>query len=59
MVTTRQATENDLLQMLEIYNDIIVNTTAVWDYNPHTMEMRQAWFNIKKEQGKKTSLLNL
>lgn len=51
MITVRQATENDLLQMLEIYNDIIIHTTAVWDYNPHTMEMRQIWFNTKKEQG--------
>jgi phosphinothricin acetyltransferase len=47
----REATEADLPQILEIYNDAILNTTAVYDYNPHTLEMRQQWFAMKKEQG--------
>ena len=51
MINVRQATENDLVQILSIYNDVIVHTTAVYDYEPHTLEMRQAWFNTKKEQG--------
>src|SRR5664279_745508 len=51
MVEIRNAVENDLPQILAIYNDVIVNTTAVYDYEPHTLEMRQAWFQIKKEQG--------
>ena len=51
MITVRTATDEDLLQILAIYNDVIVNTTAVYDYEPHTLEMRQAWFNTKKEQG--------
>ena len=37
--------------MLSIYNDIILNTTAVYDYKPHTLEMRQAWYKTKQEQG--------
>ena len=37
--------------MLEIYNDIIINTTAVWQYDTHTLEMRKEWFKTKKEQG--------
>ena len=37
--------------MLEIYNDVIVNTTAVYDYQPHTLEMRRQWFRIKEAQG--------
>ena len=37
--------------MLDIYNEIILNTTAVWHSDPHTLEMRQEWFAIKKEQG--------
>jgi L-amino acid N-acyltransferase YncA len=40
-----------LPQMLEIYNDIIINTTAVWQYDTHTLEMRQEWFKTKQEQG--------
>jgi L-amino acid N-acyltransferase len=51
MVYVRHAVENDLPAILAIYNDVIVNTTAVYDYEPHTLEMRRAWFNAKKEQG--------
>ena len=47
----RLATEDDLGQILSIYNDIILNTTAVYDYEPHTTEMRREWFNTKKQQG--------
>lgn len=47
----RLATENDLEQILVIYNDIILHTTAVYDYDPHTLEMRREWFNTKQQQG--------
>ena len=47
----RLATEDDLAQILIIYNDIILNTTAVYDYEPHSIEMRRDWFNTKKQQG--------
>ena len=50
-INIRNATENDLPQMLEIYNDIIINTTAVWQYDTHTLEMRKEWFKTKQEQG--------
>ena len=30
--------------MLVIYNDIIINTTAVYDYTPHTLDMRKQWY---------------
>lgn len=46
----REAIEDDLSQILEIYNDAILNTTAVYDYYPHTLEMRRQWFTTKKEQ---------
>lgn len=47
----RLAVENDLPAILEIYNDIIVNTTAVWHEEPHTLVMRQEWFNQRKQLG--------
>jgi len=47
----RPANSNDLQQILDIYNHAIVNTTAVYDYVPHTLEMRQQWFAAKQEQG--------
>lgn len=51
MIALRKATENDLLQILDIYNDAILNTTAVYDYEPHTLEMRRQWFETKQQQG--------
>ena len=51
MIQIRQAGENDLPAILVIYNDVIVNTTAVYDYEPHTLAMRKAWFDTKKQQG--------
>lgn len=51
MIQIRAALEQDLEAMLEIYNDVIVNTTAVYDYQPHTLEMRRQWFRIKEAQG--------
>lgn len=51
MIQIRPATEKDIPEMLSIYNDIILNTTAVYDYKPHTLEMRQAWYKTKQEQG--------
>ncbi|WP_207510266.1 GNAT family N-acetyltransferase [Longitalea luteola] len=51
MIQVRTAEEKDLEAMLDIYNDVIVNTTAVYDYKPHTLEMRRQWFRIKEAQG--------
>jgi L-amino acid N-acyltransferase len=45
----RHATEKDLPGILEIYNDAIINTTAVYDYKEHTQEMRVKWFQEKKQ----------
>src|SRR4030095_3638871 len=49
MIHIREAVENDLAQILEIYNEVIVNTTAVYDYEPHTLEMRKKWFEAKQQ----------
>jgi len=51
MISVRHATETDLPEILAIYNDVILHTTAVYDYDPHTLEMRQHWFSVKREQG--------
>ena len=50
-IKIRIAVEDDLPEMLAIYNDIILNTTAVYDYEPHTLEMRKEWFSTKQKQG--------
>ena len=50
MIAVRNATENDLPEILVIYNEVIANTTAVYDYEPHTIEMRRNWYTIKQQQ---------
>ena len=37
----RFASENDLEAILAIYNDAILNTTAVYTYHAKTLEERQ------------------
>lgn len=36
-------------QILDIYNDAILNTTALYDYKPWTMETMKTWFAYKRE----------
>ncbi|MGO3048745.1 N-acetyltransferase [Staphylococcus casei] len=43
----RHATKTDLPNILDIYNDAILNTTAVYTYNPQTIEAREEWFEKK------------
>lgn len=47
----RHSIENDIPEILEIYNHIILNTTAIYQYEPHTLEMRKEWFRTKQRQG--------
>jgi phosphinothricin acetyltransferase len=50
MVTIRNARENDVQPMLDIYNEIIANTTAVFQYDLHTLQMRKEWFKQKQQE---------
>jgi len=47
----RHATDTDLAGILAIYNDAILKTTAVFDYRPHTLEMRRQWIREKQAAG--------
>ena len=47
----REARESDLADMLAIYNDAVLTTTAVYDYTPRTPEQQAAWFRAKRDQG--------
>jgi L-amino acid N-acyltransferase YncA len=49
--TIRTATAQDLPEILEIYNDIIINTNAVYSEEPHTLAMRLNWFNERLAAG--------
>jgi phosphinothricin acetyltransferase len=48
MTSIRLAGEDDLADILRIYNQAIEKTTAVFEYRPHTIEMRHAWFRAKQ-----------
>jgi L-amino acid N-acyltransferase len=47
-MTIRPATEGDLVEILRIYNYAVEQTTAVFEYRPHTIDMRREWFRAKQ-----------
>lgn len=46
----RPATRDDLPAIVEIYNEAVLNTTASYDYEPHSMEQRVAWFDAHEQR---------
>jgi len=38
-------------QILEIFNEVIQTSTALYDYKPRTMAMMDAWFDAKEKGG--------
>jgi L-amino acid N-acyltransferase len=48
--TIRLAEPKDLATITEIYNDAILTTTAVYSYDPVTVESRQIWLEDKAKQ---------
>jgi phosphinothricin acetyltransferase len=44
----RLATDADLAEILVIYNHAIEHTTAVFEYRPHTLDMRREWLRAKQ-----------
>ena len=51
MIGVRAAVPEDLESILAIYNHSITATTAVFSYEPHTIEMRRAWWREKQADG--------
>jgi L-amino acid N-acyltransferase len=49
-VEIRPAGTDDLEAMLAIYNHAIINTTAVYDYQPRTSDAQRQWFETKQAQ---------
>src|ERR1700753_1336952 len=46
-ISIRPARESDVPGILEIYNDAILNTTALYTYEPFTLPMMQQWYADK------------
>ncbi len=49
--TLRDAVPADLPGVLAIYNDAVLNTTAIWNEQPVDLANRQAWFDGRQAQG--------
>jgi L-amino acid N-acyltransferase len=47
-IEVRFAESSDLDAILAIYNDAIINTTAVYDYQPRTNDAQRQWFETKR-----------
>ena len=50
-IIIREAKREDVPQLLSIYNHVILHTTAVYNYDPHTLDMRTEWFETRQQQG--------
>jgi phosphinothricin acetyltransferase len=48
-VTIRQATEADLSGILDIVNDAILNSTAIWSHYAYTLESRRIWLKDRQQ----------
>ena len=47
----RDAQEADLQGILQIYNDAVQNSTAIWNDTPVDLASRRAWLAERREQG--------
>jgi L-amino acid N-acyltransferase len=47
----RDAGEADLPQILAIFNDVVIHTTAIYDQRVSTLEERRAWFQDRRSHG--------
>ena len=47
----RPAIREDLPQILDIYNEAVLTTTASYDYEPRTLEHRTAWYEERVRDG--------
>jgi len=47
----RDARDSDLQGILDIYNDVVTTTTAIYDETVSTLEQRRAWFDARRGQG--------
>jgi phosphinothricin acetyltransferase len=47
----RDANESDLPGILDIYNEVIANSTAIYTEEPVSLEDRLAWFKARRAQG--------
>jgi phosphinothricin acetyltransferase len=47
----REAKARDLVDMLTIYNEIILNTTTIYSYSPRSLSEQEAWLESRYRDG--------
>lgn len=47
----RDATEADLAAIVDIYNEVVATTAAIWRDDPVTIEDRTSWFHDRRAGG--------
>jgi L-amino acid N-acyltransferase YncA len=50
VITTRDAVEQDVPEILAIYNEVIATSTAVYRDDPASLDDRLEWFNARRAQ---------
>ncbi len=50
-IEIRDATVDDLPGIMEIYNDAVLNTTAIWNEILVDLDNRKEWFKARKDRG--------
>lgn len=50
-IELRDATENELSAIMEIYNDAVLTTTAIWNDTLVDLSNRMEWFAARKQRG--------
>lgn len=50
-IELRDATENELSAIMEIYNDAVLTTTAIWNDTLVDLNNRMEWFAARKQRG--------
>ncbi|UHS55958.1 GNAT family N-acetyltransferase [Agrobacterium vaccinii] len=50
-IEMRDATPDDLPGIMEIYNDAVLNTTAIWNDVLVDLKNRKEWFKARKDRG--------
>lgn len=50
-IQLRDATVEDLPGIMDIYNDAVLNTTAIWNEIVVDLDNRKEWFKARKERG--------
>lgn len=50
-IVVRDSREEDLAAILAIHNDAVLNTTAIWSYDPVDLDDRRAFISERKAKG--------